>query len=251
MMTKLTYRACYLLLLVAVGCTGCRSDIDWPAILAPAEGLPMPRPQTIEFRPTPLGPEGWWQRLTVRLKPCGTELRLLQRAAGYEPIHLEILQVIHPRHEGYFNSGQLADLFDYTSHRWTYISDPININDIHAVADNWGVFRGDCEDFAVMMSACIHAIGGETRIVYAFSARGAHAYAEVNVGRHIEPVEWYLRARYRLPEEAEIQFTRDEFGQYWLPLDSSWEYPGGPAFAADMAMHFYLRQGHCDIIYNY
>lgn len=239
----------YYLLLSTLVLVSCGTDPDWPPAPHPDPQLPMPRPQPVDFRPSPVAPAGWWEQLNERFRNCGRERRLLQKAAAYDAIRLSIIQVVHPVHAGEFNTGQLADLFDYIDRRWVYVSDPININDIQRAAGNWGIFRGDCEDAAVMMSAAIHAVGGETRIIYAFGPEGGHAYAEVNVGKDPEAVNWYIRARYRLPEEAIIQFTPDEFGQYWLPLDTSWDYPGGgPTFEGDTVCFFYLIQGHCEII---
>jgi len=42
---------------------------------------------------------------------------------------------------------------------------------------------GDCDDFAILMSALIESVGGTTRIILARnSSTGGHAYTEVYLG---------------------------------------------------------------------
>ena len=68
---------------------------------------------------------------------------------------------------------------------WKYVSDP-------GVA--WGDYvsparrslalglAGDCDDFAVMVASCEEAIGGKARIVHGYTAKEAHAWAELWLG---------------------------------------------------------------------
>jgi Transglutaminase-like superfamily. len=43
---------------------------------------------------------------------------------------------------------------------------------------------GDCDDFAILMSALVESIGGTTRIILARNnSTGGHAYTEVYLGR--------------------------------------------------------------------
>ena len=42
---------------------------------------------------------------------------------------------------------------------------------------------GDCDDFAILMSALIESIGGTTRVILAHNnSTGGHAFAEVYLG---------------------------------------------------------------------
>lgn len=125
---------------------------------------------------------------------------------------------------GTFNLGQICDIFDFCYENWSYVNDPI-ARDYYAKASETlkNGLNGDCDDFAILVCSMILAIGGESRIGFAYKDDDGHAFAEVNIGRTSrEEVEKYLLARYG---NAELNH-KEEGEDWWLNLDWWGQYPG-------------------------
>lgn len=125
---------------------------------------------------------------------------------------------------GTFNLGQICDIFDFCYENWSYVNDPI-ARDYYAKASETlkNGLNGDCDDFAILVCSMILAIGGESRIGFAYKDDDGHAFAEVNIGRTFrEEVEKYLLARYG---NAELNH-KEEGEDWWLNLDWWGQYPG-------------------------
>jgi len=73
---------------------------------------------------------------------------------------------------------------------WSYARDPrgtdffMHANQSLKIGGKAGCSGvGDCDDFAILMSALVESIGGTTRIIFAQNkTMGGHAYAEVYLG---------------------------------------------------------------------
>lgn len=125
---------------------------------------------------------------------------------------------------GTFNLGQICDIFDFCYENWSYVNDPI-ARDYYAKASETlkNGLNGDCDDFAILVCSMILAIGGESRISFAYKGDDGHAFAEVNIGETSrEDVEKYLLARYG---NAELNH-KEEGDDWWLNLDWWGQYPG-------------------------
>jgi tetratricopeptide (TPR) repeat protein len=105
---------------------------------------------------------------------------------------------------------------------------------------------GDCDDFAILMSALVESIGGTTRIILAHNPEaGGHAYAEVYLGRLddknsqvVNIIQW-LRENFntdRIYTHIDTD-TRD----VWLNLDWSADHPGGPFYQGDRHIVLSIR----------
>ncbi|RCW35238.1 hypothetical protein [Marinilabilia salmonicolor] len=86
---------------------------------------------------------------------------------------------------------------------------------------------GDCEDYSIMMAACIKAVGGKTRIVWGKE----HAFPILLVAS--DKHEYNLKVKPLL----NLLFTdiyEEDFGvvqneeRIWLNFDYTKSYPGGP-----------------------
>lgn len=82
--------------------------------------------------------------------------------------------------EGPFSVEQVAHIWRHVHREWSYVNDPHG-NDYFARASESiaNDYAGDCDDFAIVLSAMIGAIGGKVRIVMMDGPRGGHAYTEV------------------------------------------------------------------------
>lgn len=126
---------------------------------------------------------------------------------------------------GNFNLGQVCDVFEFSYQNWAYVNDPI-ARDYFAQASETikNGFNGDCDDFAILLCSLIMAIGGETRINFAYDGTSGHAFTEVNMGyTDKEMVLAYLKARYN---HKTLWYKEDSNGNWWLNLDWQGGYPG-------------------------
>jgi hypothetical protein len=139
---------------------------------------------------------------------------------------------------GTFNLGQICDIFDFCYENWSYVNDPI-ARDYYAKASETlkNGLNGDCDDFAILVCSMILAIGGESRISFAYKGDDGHAFAEVNIGKTSrEDVEKYLLARYG---NAELNH-KEEGDDWWLNLDWWAKHPGGEYYEGKKGARIYI-----------
>ena len=136
---------------------------------------------------------------------------------------------------------QFFSVFKEIRKRWRYVYDPIG-TDYFAKASETirqlkvdGKFKGDCDDYTILMAACIKAIGGDVKLVRTtiHTSTGAigHIYPEVLVGnlKDLENVN-YLIKQVLFPAENRdepIYYHVDEENMVWLNFDYNDYYPGG------------------------
>ena len=150
------------------------------------------------------------------------------------------LKIIPKSHSGKYSISQVCDIWDYVNSRWTYVNDPNGL-DYRSPASrtiNIGL-KGDCDDFAVLIASLTESIGGSSRIVRVTG----HAYPEVYLSDDKEKVHDrtnYISKRYN-GKTIHYHTEKDSEGvtRYWLNLDRSANYPGGPFNEADMKMIIY------------
>ena len=72
---------------------------------------------------------------------------------------------------------------------WLYINHPRGVNwpytneSIQVGRATGNVGSGDCDDFAIVMSALVESVGGTSQIVLATNGDLSHAFAEVYLGQ--------------------------------------------------------------------
>ncbi len=155
---------------------------------------------------------------------------------------------------GEYNLGQVCSVWYYLKERWSYVSDPRGADYFAPASESIeSNLSGDCDDFAILMASSIEAIGGSARIIVAYGKQGAHAYCEVFASRNPNTIRELVDNlvsidTYRQDSEDslvkpqdssyKIYFHRDKSG-YWLNLDYSSRYPGGPLFPSYFEMAVY------------
>ncbi|MCX6678026.1 MAG: transglutaminase domain-containing protein [Methanothrix sp.] len=172
--------------------------------------------------------------------------------------------VLALKYPGDLTIDQIASIYSYLKNGdgikkgWGYVRDPRGIDDFGfanktlKIGDRANcVGGGDCDDFAILMSALIESIGGTTRIIMARNnTQGGHAYAEVYLGNLNEPngqvegiINWLKQ-----------QFNTDKIYTHidtdtkdvWLNLDWGADemgnaHPGGPFFSGDKHIVINIR----------
>jgi hypothetical protein len=129
---------------------------------------------------------------------------------------------------------QCFAVFNEINSRWNYVNDPKGRDYIATASESLPYLSGDCDDHAVLMAACVRAIGGTPRLIHTTG----HIYPEILVGRkkELENIN-YLIKKSLFPKESkgkEIHYHIDEHGQVWLNLDYTAKYPGGPFMSEEI-----------------
>lgn len=153
---------------------------------------------------------------------------------------------------GALTSNQIRSIYeylrfgDYFTKGWIYKSDPKSpdyyayANETLRVGEETGCTgTGDCDDFAIVMSALVESIGGTTRMVHAYNSVSGHAYSEVYIGTLNENGENVFAIikdlMYAYGTEKVYAHIDETTRRVWLNLDWSANYPGGAFFNATNA----------------
>jgi len=171
-----------------------------------------------------------------------------------DPKVINYARSIAGEHPGTYKIEQICAIFNKINDNWTYFSDPHTKNDYLSFPNDTietcknGNCSGDCDDFAILMSGLIEAIGGTTRCIWAENTmQGAHAYVEVYLGQldannnHVKNIISWLTKKYR----ADTIYTHIDLdtGDVWLNLDWSEDHPGGSFYPSDRYYVFNIQSG--------
>jgi hypothetical protein len=137
---------------------------------------------------------------------------------------------------------QCLSVFREIRKRWVYVHDPA-FEDYYARASETlkqmefdNRFKGDCDDYSILMAACIKSIGGEVRLVRTTVKREdgtetGHIYPEVRIGdeKDLEMISYLIKEELFTLESKnkDIFYHQDEAGDIWLNFDYNDYYPGG------------------------
>ncbi len=126
-----------------------------------------------------------------------------------------------------FTLVQSFAIFKEINSRWTYVSDVKGGEYFAPPIESLELMAGDCDDHAVLMAACIKAIGGMVRLV----RTEGHVYPELRVGndQQLERAAFLIRKVLFVKEvgEAPLYHHTDADGIHWINLDYTRNYPGG------------------------
>ncbi len=129
---------------------------------------------------------------------------------------------------------QCFAVFKEIRNRWNYVNDPKGKEYIAHASESLIHFSGDCDDHAILMAACIRAVGGTPRLIHT----GGHIYPEMLVGKKsdLEAAVYLIKEVLFVLESKnkEIHYHIDERGQIWLNLDYTARYPGGPFMSEEI-----------------
>jgi hypothetical protein len=113
----------------------------------------------------------------------------------------------------FYSVAQIAYVFDWARENIQYTDDP---NDIwQSSADTMALRTGDCEDYAILVAAVVHDLGGDARV----NVIEEHAFATVYIGSNascIDGVRSSLDSYYGT--SLKLAWLQDDTG-YWLVVD--------------------------------
>lgn len=128
------------------------------------------------------------------------------------------------KHPGSYNIYQVCYLFDYVEDNIEYVSDPRGLEYMAKPGETLTAGGGDCDDYAILLTALINAIGGTPRIYITED----HMFTSVYIGdeNNINAIESSISEYYNTP--VTLHYLTDDSG-VWLLLDptSSFFYAGG------------------------
>lgn len=126
-----------------------------------------------------------------------------------------------------FTLVQSFSIFKEINSHWTYVSDVKGGEYFAHPSESIELMAGDCDDHAVLMAACIKAIGGTARLV----RTEGHVYPELRVGddTKLERAAFLIRKVLFSKEvgDAPLYHHTDPDGVHWINLDYTRNYPGG------------------------
>ncbi len=193
---------------------------------------PSPLDQLLE----PIGPPvGSPEEASVRVH-AATEIRDAIDASN--PTTRNLAVQVAAGDDGPFHVEQIARIWKHVRLAWRYVNDPRG-GDYYARASETitNEFAGDCDDFAILISAMVEAIGGRTRIVIMDGPGGGHAYPEVCIDGPPDEISQKIARFYRLrwdrrlgarPTQTRIHYRSDATCPVWLNLDWTTNVIGGP-----------------------
>jgi hypothetical protein len=162
------------------------------------------------------------------------------------------------RYPGDYTIDQISSIYTYLKEDWHYIRDPRGVdyymyaNETLKVGEKANcIGAGDCDDFAILMSALVESVGGTTRIILARNnSTGGHAFAEVYLGRmdaknsHVTEVIDWLKQQFHT--DKIYSHIDTDTKDVWLNLDWGADekgnaHPGGPFYLGDKYMVLCIR----------
>lgn len=161
--------------------------------------------------------------------------------------------------DGALNINQIRFIYEYLRYGddltkgWIYKYDPRTSDYLAYANETLRIGKeigctgtGDCDDFALLMSALIESIGGSTRIIHACNNDSCHAYSEVYLGKSesltdSDSVAAIIKSLMYTYGKENIYVHADDDpdniygrrGDVWLNLDWWSNYPGGEFFESD------------------
>jgi transglutaminase-like putative cysteine protease len=117
-------------------------------------------------------------------------------------------------------------LFKSINQQYSYVPDPVSAEYYATAAETIGNgLAGDCDDHTILMTAALKAIGADVRVVLIED----HVYPELYAGDELAFMQVKKTIAELFPEaRPNGMYYRLENGKYWINLDYTATYPGGP-----------------------
>ena len=178
-------------------------------------------------------------------------------------VHDESLLLV-AKFSGDYTIDQICSIYDYLKNGdgpikgWSYVRDPRGVyyfnyaNESLRIGDKSECAgAGDCDDFAILISALVESIGGTTRVIMANNnSTGEHAYTEVYLGQlnsqDCQVSDIIDRLKQKYDTDSIFAHIDTDTRDVWLNLD--WgpnkkgnAHPGGPFYQGDKQIVLNIR----------
>lgn len=225
-----------------------------PRVVMATPTEPSPLDQLLQ----PIGPAvGSPEEAAVRMHSAA---QIQAAIDASNPVTRDLAVRVASTDDGPFHVEQVARIWKHVRLGWRYVNDPRG-GDYYARASETiaNELAGDCDDFAILISAMIEAIGGRTRVVIMDGAAGGHAYPEVCIDGPPNEVSQKIARFYRRswdrrlgarPTQTRIHYRSDASCPVWLNLDWNTNVIGGPYVEERYAVAVYA-DGHTETLAPY
>jgi hypothetical protein len=137
---------------------------------------------------------------------------------------------------------QYFSIYKEVRRRWNYVFDPYKEDYFASVSetieqlDYDDKFKGDCDDYSILIGGLIRSVGGEVRLVRTKvtmkdSTEVGHLYPEVKIGgvKDLEAATYIIKAElfHKESKGKSIHYYKDSDGYIWLNFDYNDHYPAG------------------------
>lgn len=165
--------------------------------------------------------------------------------SGNEKIASEVFNITG-KTSGY-DMKDACDVFDYVNQQWEYRYEKKGEFFFNASQTINEGYKGDCDDYSIVISALLKYMGFNTRVVTAINESYGHVYPELYIGDNKETASEilrYVQGRYYYAENIwySDRELKDEKLQYWLNFDWSgsngYRHPGGIYFKGAEVIYY-------------
>lgn len=157
----------------------------------------------------------------------------LKSRVDFENVNVQsLVSDLTKQFPGNYNIYQVLAIFDFMLNNLTYISDPAGRDYWAYCSETLNKGGGDCEDFSILFSSMVGAIGGTTR---AYLTK-THAFSALYIGNNSEKNEVLDAIEVYYGTEPNFVLFRDG-EEYWLAADPAGSlYLGGLPADAEPAL---------------
>lgn len=117
---------------------------------------------------------------------------------------------------------------------WRYVDDPRGEDYYAKASESVKLMSGDCDDYAILMAACIKATGGTVRLVRTVN----HLYPEVRTGtmKDLPDIIGLIKRDLFIKESLgeKIYYRSDKWNNVWMNFDYTNIYPGGKFMSTEI-----------------
>jgi hypothetical protein len=166
--------------------------------------------------------------------------------SGDEILSSEVFNIT--RKTSGYNINDACKVFDYVNRHWKYRSEG-NADFFFGASQTISEgYKGDCDDYSIVIAALLKNIGFNTRIVTVTNETYGHAYPELYIGNNNETAYKILRyVQMRYPYAENVWYSnrdlKDGEIQYWLNFDWSgsngYMHPGGVYYLEGAQVIYY------------
>lgn len=165
---------------------------------------------------------------------AGPLAKLVNRKMDYShSLVVQFARQLASRSPGEYNVSQICFIYDYLRRNWKYVNDPTGTEYIAYASESiHNGLTGDCDDFAITMASVVAAVGGTTRVLFAWSPLGGHAYAEVfvaNTEQEMDGIWKSINSHYQniakdwFNKELAKMFAEEEEEEEYNSIPHPWE----------------------------
>lgn len=168
-----------------------------------------------------------------------SNLKIFCQKTDYtNPVVRNLAVNLASKYPGERNILQIQAIYSYVKKNWKYVNDPRGFEYVAYASETIrNGFAGDCDDYAVTMSALGSAVGFKMRIILGCDKEGCHAYPEIFLGKDSygkNMIDYLSKTLVKLGYDGRVYYHVSSDGSYWLSLDWTSPHIGGKPMVSEV-----------------